>query len=222
LYNNIDDKDKEFDGSFYDENYFEHGPESGKGWLRDYHWMPRRTFKEAFAFIDTLGLDETSYVLEVGTAKGFLIRAFRELEIKADGCDISGYSLKFAPDGCWNCTDEKSWDEHANFGYTHIAIKDMLEHLTKKQLPRMLNNFSKVANKMMCVIPMGDGNKYEILEYECEVSHIIKENMQWWKDIFEINGWKVIEDYDNIKGLKDNWYKINKNGNHVFVLEKIS
>ena len=43
-----------FDGSFYDADYFERGRSTGKGWLMNYHWMPRRTFKEAFAFIDYL------------------------------------------------------------------------------------------------------------------------------------------------------------------------
>lgn len=209
---------KEFDGSFYDEQYFENGPASGKGWLSNYRWMPRRTFREAFAFIDTLKLDDNSYVLEVGTAKGFLIRALRTLEIKADGADISTYALSFSPEGCWNCTEEKTWDEHANFGYTHIIIKDMLEHLTKEQLPRMLNNFAKVANKMMCVIPMGENGKYRIPEYHTEISHILIENEEWWKKEFEKCGWHVVEEFEHCAGLKDNWYYC-KNGNHVFVLE---
>lgn len=208
----------EFTGDFYDFDYFERGPESKKGWLSNYHWMPRRTFKEAFAFIDTLGLDDYSYVLEAGTAKGYLIRALRELEIKADGCDISTYALSFSPEGCWNCSDEKTWDEHANFGYTHIIIKDMLEHLTPEQLERMLYNFSKVAKKLMCVVPMGDNGKYRIPEYHTEISHLIAEDEKWWIDKFESNGWKIIESYDHVAGLKDNWTYC-KDGNCVFVLE---
>jgi cyclopropane fatty-acyl-phospholipid synthase-like methyltransferase len=78
---------KEFTGDFYDADYFERGRESGKGWLQNYHWMPRRSFKEAFAFISYLELDETHYVLDFGCAKGFLVRAIRELEIMAEGCE---------------------------------------------------------------------------------------------------------------------------------------
>lgn len=208
----------EFTGDFYDADYFERGVESGKGWLRDYHWMPRRTFKESFAFIDTLELDDNSYVLEVGCAKGFLIRAFRELQIKADGCDISNYALSFSPEGCWNCTDENSWEEHSGFRYTHIVIKDMLEHLTKEQLPKMLNNFSKVSNKMMCVIPMGDAGQYRIPEYHTEISHLIAENENWWKKEFLKCGWDIVKEFKHVPGLKDNWtYCLG--GNHVFVLE---
>jgi cyclopropane fatty-acyl-phospholipid synthase-like methyltransferase len=209
----------EYTGDFYDEDYFENGKKSGKGWLSNYHWMPQRSFKEAFAFIDFLGLDHCDYILEVGTAKGFLVKALRILEIKADGCDISKYALSFAPEGCWNCSDEKSWDEHAGFGYTHILIKDMLEHLTHKQLPKMLNNFAKVADKLTCVIPMGHNGIYRIPEYHTEISHIIIENEIWWVGAFKKEGWEIAKDTNYLPGLKDNWAYV-PNGNHVFSLER--
>ena len=207
-----------FDGDFYNEDYFENGKESGKGWLEHYRWLPRRTFREALGFIDYLGLDDNSYVLEVGTAKGFLVKALRILEIKADGCDISTYALSFAPEGCWNSTDSSSWVEHMDTGYTHIIIKDMLEHTTKEQLTLMLDNFATVAKKMMCVIPMGDYGKYRIPEYHLEISHLIAENEKWWSNVFESHGWKIIKHCNHVDGIKDNWLYIS-NGNHVFVLE---
>jgi hypothetical protein len=147
-----------------------------------------------------------------------LIRAFRELEIKADGCDISEYALRFAPEGCWDCTEQSSWGEHSYFGYTHIVIKDMLEHLSKEQLPKMLNNFSKVSKKMMCVLPIGDSGKYRIPEYHTEISHLIAENESWWKKEFKKCGWRIVKEYAHLPGLKDNWMHV-PDGNHVFVLE---
>jgi SAM-dependent methyltransferase len=210
---------EEYDGDFYDEDYFKKGRQSGKGWLSDYHFMPRRSFREAFAFIDTLNLDDDSYVLDAGCAMGFLVKALRYLEIKADGCDISSYALSFSPKGCWNCTEDNSWNEHSENLYTHIVIKDMLEHLTENQLDKILYNFSKVAPKIMCVIPMGDNGKYRIPEYHIEISHLIAENEEWWMDKFEENGWTIKNYYHHIKGIKDNWVYV-PNGNCVFILEK--
>ena len=69
---------KTIDGKFFDADYFERGRESGKGWLQNYRWMPRRSFREAFAIIDALDLDETSHILDIGCAKGFIVRAMRE------------------------------------------------------------------------------------------------------------------------------------------------
>lgn len=206
-----------FKGSFYDEDYFENGQESGKGWLQNYRWMPRRSFKEAFGIIDYLGLDDNSYVLDVGCAKGFIVRALRELEIKADGCDISEYALSFAPTGCWNCTN---WESHYNFGYTHIVVKDMLEHLTISQLDEMLQTLKNVANTLLCVIPIGDNGVYRISEYHMEVSHLIAEDENWWMNKFIENGWQIEKHAPHVPGLKDNWQHVADGiGNHVFVIK---
>lgn len=206
-----------FEGSFYDEDYFENGQESGKGWLQNYKWMPRRSFREAFGIIDYLQLNDDSYVLDVGCAKGFIVRALRELEYKADGCDISDYALSFAPDGCWNCTD---WTSHYNFGYTHIIIKDMLEHLTLEQLDEMLQTLKNIANTVLVVVPIGDDGVYRIPEYHMEISHLIAENEQWWIDTFNRNGWEIDKHAPHVTGLKDNWQgHANGVGNHVYVIK---
>jgi len=204
-----------FDGSFYDADYFERGRSTGKGWLMNYHWMPRRTFKEAFAFIDYLGLDETSYVLDFGCSKGFLVRALRELEIMADGCDISEYALSFAPKGCWNCSIGAQWD---NRKYSHIISKDVFEHLTPDQLDENLMQFARVTSIIMCVIPIGENGIYRIPEYHTEISHIIIENESWWRNRFKKSGWSVLKECSHVNGLKDNWAYV-EDGNHVFVLE---
>lgn len=210
-------KDKPFEGTFYDADYFENGQESGKGWLQNYRWMPRRTFKEALAIADYLDLDDKSYVLDVGCAKGFIVRALRELEIKADGCDISEYALSFAPEGCWDCTD---WTPHYNFGYTHIVIKDMLEHLTLPQLDELLQTLRNVADIFLCIIPMGDNGIYRIPEYHMEISHLIAEDEKWWISTFEKNGWEIIKYNAIVPGLKDNWSNhANGVGNCTFVLK---
>ena len=56
----------------------------------------------------------------------------------------------------------------------------MLEHLTMIQLKELLSNCSKVANTLLCVIPMGDSGIYRIPEYHTEVSHLIAEDENWW------------------------------------------
>jgi SAM-dependent methyltransferase len=209
------------DGDFYDANYYERGKSSGKGWLENYRWMPIRSFKEALAYVDYLNLNEDSYVLDIGCAKGFIVKALRELMIKADGCDISSYALRFAPSFCWNSSREISWKSHQKFGYTHAICKDVLEHVEVHQLLILLKLIKSVAPKFMCVVPMGDKGKYRIPEYHIEISHVIAEDEKWWKSIFEECGWKVIKDCYWVPGLKDNWQNICNNGNRVFYMERI-
>lgn len=208
----------EYTGEFYDADYFERGKQSGKGWLENYRWMPQRSFKEAFAYIDYLGLDDKSYVLDFGCSKEFIVRALRELEIRCDGCDISSYALDFAPLGCVNCSTEVGWDDLISRGYTHIISKDVLEHLTPEQLNRTLLKLRSIAHKFMVVVPMGDNGIYRIPEYHSEISHIIAENETWWRTAFDNAGWKVLIECNHVPGLKDNWSYV-ENGNHVFVLE---
>jgi len=212
-----------FDGDFYDADYFERGKESGKGWLMNYRWMPRRSYKEAFGFIDYLELDDNSYILDVGCAKGFIVKALRGLDIKADGADISNYALSFAPEGCWNCTHSKSWDDHKDKGYTHVIMKDVFEHIDDGQISNMLSNIGKVAKTIMCVMPMGDNGQYRIQEMHEEISHVIIQNEEWWKKRFEKEGWKVKKSTSHVPGIKDNWQSFaDGKGNHVFVIEKNS
>jgi cyclopropane fatty-acyl-phospholipid synthase-like methyltransferase len=220
LFNDYINPDGTFKPEFYDEDYYERGPESGKGWLENYHWMPRRTFKEAFAFIDYMGLDDSSYVLEFGCSKGFLVRAMRMLNIRADGCDISKYALSFAPTGCWDCSKEEQWEEHSSRAYSHIIAKDVFEHLNPNQLEETLIKLSGLAKKIMCVVPIGDSGIYRIPEYHTEISHLIAEDETWWMQKFEKAGWVTAKHCDHLPGLKDNWMSTPK-GNHVFVIDFI-
>jgi 2-polyprenyl-3-methyl-5-hydroxy-6-metoxy-1,4-benzoquinol methylase len=214
-YRNIDGS---FKPEFYDEDYYENGKESKKGWLESYHWMPIRSFHEALAFVDCLNLNEESRVLDFGGSKGFVVKALRILGIKSDVADISRYALKFAPKGSWNSLIEKNWKNHYN-AYTNIIVKDVFEHLTPIQLGKILNKLSYLAPKIMCVVPMGDSGKYRIPEYHIEISHLIAENEEWWMNKFEENGWIIKNYYHHIKGIKDNWSYI-PDGNCVFILEK--
>jgi len=206
-----------FNGDFYDADYFERGKESGKGWLEKYRWMPQRAVREALAFVDYMDIPHDARVLDVGCAKGNLVRALRLVDIDTTGCDISEYALLYTPYGCWNCTDDKSWNEHGE--YTHIVIKDVLEHCSKEQLPGMLRNMAKVSDKMMVVIPIGDDGEYRIPEYHTEISHQIVENEYWWAAEFLKAGWQVKKSCNHVPGLKDNWAYCEK-GNHVYVCER--
>lgn len=210
----------EFTGDFYDADYFERGRESGKGWLTNYRWLPRRSLKEAFAYVDALDLDDKSYVLDFGCAKGFIVKALRILDIKADGCDISSYALSFAPEGCWDCSDNIAWENGCKAGYTHITVKDVFEHLTPEKLLSTLSRLHELASVIMCIVPMGDDGVYRIKEYHSEISHLIAENEEWWKQAFVKSGWTVEKDCKHVPGLKDNWQDFaNGRGNRVFILK---
>lgn len=206
---------------YFDEDYFEHGIETGKSYYTNYHYIPERSKAEAEAIIRTFSLrKEKDFILDYGTAKGFLVRAFRDLGYAADGCDISEYALSFAPDGCWSCLDRSSYSFFSYFGYTHVIAKDVLEHISEPILCGTLLNIAKLSKNFLCVIPMGDNGKYRIPEYHLDPSHLIAENESWWRKLFVSYGWNIKQEFDHIDGIKDNWYSVNPSGNRVFILER--
>jgi len=206
------------DGTFFDADYFERGRQTGKSYYENYRWMPRRSFREALAVVDALGLDEKSYLLDVGCAKGFLVRALRELEIPADGCDISIYAWGYTPDGCWLSNDDDAWRIRKD-SYTHAFMKDVLEHGTRYQILTTLKLVRQVAPALMCVVPMGDHGTYRIPEYHKDMSHVTAENEEWWRRVFSETGWRIYREAEHVPGIKDNWRHY-MNGNRVFFLER--
>lgn len=204
------------DGAIFDEEYFERGRKVGKSFYENFRWMPRRSFKEAIAIADALGLDGSSKILDVGCAKGFLVRAFRELEIHAEGCDISFYALRFAPGGCWNCTDAREWDGRQ---YTHAFAKDVLEHGTRDQIIATLELVRKVAPVFLVIVPIGDNGRYRIPDYHLDKTHVTAENERWWRMAFAEAGWSIAREAERIEGVKDNWRHW-MGGNRVFFLER--
>ncbi len=204
------------DGSVFDEEYFEAGRKTGKSFYENYRWLPRRSFKEALAIADALGLNGSSKILDVGCAKGFLVRAFRELEIPAEGCDVSYYALRFAPEGCWNCADPREWEGRS---YSHAFAKDVLEHGTREQILATLEYVRSVAEIFVVVVPLGDKGRYRIPEYHLDKTHVTAEDERWWRKIFEEAGWKIYREAERIEGIKDNWRHW-LNGNRVFFLER--
>ena len=208
----------EVPATFYDADYYEHGQVTGKGWYENYRWMPRRSFREALAIIDALQLTDDIRLLDFGCAKGFLVRAMRELEMRADGCDISTYALGFAPPGCWNCSIEANWRKARKTGYTHIFCKDVFEHMTSKQLhDNLLSITTFKPELMLAIVPLAKNGIYIIPEYHYDSTHILKSDIKWWNNAFAIAGWKVKSFTYRINGLKDNWAHYPK-GNGFYVL----
>lgn len=202
----------------FDKDYFENGIATGKSCYENYRWMPIRSFKEAIAFIEYSGIDSSSNVIDIGCAKGFLVRAMRTLEINAEGCDISDYALSFCRSISWDAKRTNEWIARNNF-YTHAVLKDVLEHCMKTELQEMVAKIREIAHKFTCVVPIGIEGKYVIDEYHKDPSHHIAESVEWWTKTFYQNGWCIIKSCDHVPGIKDN-YSYNLNGNHVFHMER--
>ena len=214
---------KPISSKFYDSSYFNSGIESKKSCYTNYKWLPDLTIPMTYKIIKYLKLSEKHTVLDFGCSKGYLVKAFRKLDIKAFGVDISSYAIKNCDpevkEFCKVMTKKNYLPFKKNFDF--VITKDVLEHLTEEQIKIFLNKYHKKTNKMFHAIPLGDNGKFRIDEYHLDKSHLQMNNEKWWTSIFKLCGWKVAKFEYSIKGIKDNWYSNHKKGNGFFTLRKI-
>lgn len=201
--------------NLYDEDYYERGIETNKSCYSNYHWMPELTIPMAARIVEYLKIREDEKILDFGCAKGYLVKALRLLHREAYGYDISEYALKSVP------VDVKEYvsNEITN-QYDWIISKDVFEHIPYEEIDILLKDLAQKTKKMFVVVPLGEGEKYVVSAYELDSTHIIRENLEWWINKFQENGFQVVEAKYKVKYIKENWAKWEK-GNGFFVLESV-
>lgn len=191
----------------YDADYFLHGKQSGRSLYENYRWMPGLTIPMVSRMIDHLGISKNpDTVLDFGCARGYTVRAFRELGYTSFGYDVSEWAVR-------NCDPEVhdyvthdacfAFSQH----YDWIIAKDVLEHVEYVDL--VINDLMKVARKgLFVVVPLSefDGLPYAIPDYEKDVTHVQRMTLISWMKMFVKVGWSVTVQY-RLEGVKDNWYR---------------
>jgi predicted TPR repeat methyltransferase len=212
--------------NLFNKDYYECGVEKKISAYENYRWIPERSIREAISLNNLIDFEK---VLDYGCAKGFLVHALRLLDKKSFGVDISSYAIK-------NCMpqakpflkhirsykDIKFFEKKENRKkklFDLIIAKDVLEHIQKQELIKTLNYFSKITKKVFFVVPLGDGKKYRIREYEMDKTHIIRETEEWWINVISSNGFKIKYFDYNFLYIKDHWTKAHPYGNAFIVGE---
>jgi len=194
------------DSDFYDSEYFETGNESGKSLYKNYRWMPEATLQLAHRIIQFMELKPGTRVLDYGCAKGYLVKALRLLDMDAHGVDISAYAI----DNCDPLVRKyvrqlpQITTSFYDANYDLVICKDVLEHVSKTELKSVLQTISNLSSAVFIVVPLGNGTEYYIDEYENDKSHMIRENLIWWKNQITKSGC-VVECIADTGYFKPNW-----------------
>lgn len=203
--------------NLYDEDYFERGIETKKSCYTNYRWIPELTIPLAFRLIEYLQISPTEKILDFGCAKGYLVKAFRLLHRNAFGYDISTYAKEAAP------YDVKKFFVETYIGgdYDWVISKDVFEHVPYEEIDDTLKNLSHSTRKMFCVIPLGQDGQYVVPAYELDSTHIIREDLTWWRDKFSLNGFQVESADYKVQYVKENWRNWER-GNGFFILKSLN
>jgi len=199
--------------NLYDENYYERGIETGVSCYSNYRWIPELTIPMAARLIEYLGIAEHQKILDFGCAKGYLVKAFRLLHREAYGYDKSEYAI--------NCVPEEIKDyirNQVDGGYDWIISKDVFEHIPYQELPEILTHLRKSTKHLFAIVPLAEKGKYVVPAYELDTTHIVRENLDWWKSTFERAGFTVRDASYSVKYIKENWAAW-EHGNGFFILE---
>jgi SAM-dependent methyltransferase len=195
--------------TMYDKDYFERGEELGISGYTDYRWLPDLTIPMAKAIAKATRLPDAARVLDYGCAKGFMVKAFRELGYAAYGVDVSQYALSQAPEGAreyaWYVDPEVPQSVLPAGCYDLIIAKDVFEHIHESNLLRLIPKLSAICESIFVVVPLGKDGAYIAPEYERDVTHVVRRPLDWWAALLNDNGFDVQWSKYRVKGIKDAW-----------------
>lgn len=189
----------------YDKAYFEDGIISGKSLYSHYTWLPDLTLPMAHELIEDLPINKTDKVLDFGCAKGYLVKALKMLgRDSVWGFDVSAYAIESSPEEIRGslCVDIRSFD-YLTFDW--ILAKDVLEHIQKENVHGVLEDLAERGRRIFAIVPLGDGERFNVNAYENDITHHIRESLDWWAVMFERSGFLI--DYADYSWgtIKQNW-----------------
>lgn len=209
----------------YTEEYFLRGKASGLSLYEDYRWLKDLTVPMAQYMAHHLGIQFNDTILDFGCARGYLVRAFRELDFdNTFGFDVSDWALKNCDPTLQGCGVLMSaLDPDMRFDW--VIAKDVLEHLSYNDLRDALAKFSRMTLKgALIVVPLSNhlGAPYVVADYEKDVTHKIRWPLRQWADFVQEgfgDGWSVCSQW-RLPGVKDNYRQFAR-GNGFLTVRRV-
>lgn len=200
----------------FTEDYFERGVACGLSCYENYRWMPELTIPMCERLAQHLRIERTDLILDFGCAKGYVVRAFRELGFRAYGVDISEYAIDSAD------VNTRPFlylvgDKAAKLDVDWTICKDVLEHLSETQLADTLRHFREHTRSLFVAVPLGNNGAYTIPEMEKDVTHQIRRPLWWWASQIEAAGFRIESSDFTMRGVKENWTRKYPMGNGFIV-----
>jgi len=178
-------------GEWYDADYFEHGLKSN--WSNGYGWdLFSGLFRETSKYLQNI-FPEAETFLDIGCAKGFMIRALREQEKECWGFDHSPWALQCAEPQARSYILHENTDTveyHRHFDI--LVAMSIFESLTEDQIEQFLSRarpwcrhaiFSTITTLPSSQITPRDRD-------DDDLSHITLRSREWWHEKFTAAGWR--------------------------------
>lgn len=133
------------DPSIFGADYYLRGKESGLSNYVNYEFMPQATSQYAENLTRHLGLVGNDSVLDVGCARGFLVKVLRDMGHDARGYDISEWAVQNChPDVVGHVSTSCDFEPRS---VDWVHGKDQAEHCTQDQLNELFPKVLSMARK---------------------------------------------------------------------------
>jgi len=182
-------------GDWYDQDYFENGLKSN--WAHGYSWtLFASLFQETAQFL-TEFFSEADSFLDIGCAKGFLVRALHERRKEGCGFDHSRWAIDQADAVAKPFLRLASVDEvHFDRQFDVLLALSMLESLTEGQLQAFLTRARAWTRQAffatITTLPPAV-ERQAASRPDCDLSHVTMQPRAWWQAAFLRAGWR--QDY---------------------------
>ena len=169
------------DSKIFDEDYYIRGPETGKSNYENYSWKRDLTIPYAQNLCKHLGITRYDSILDFGCARGYLVKALRELGHSAVGYDISEWATRNCDESIKDYVFNEFPIELGAFDWIHC--KDVLEHCTSDEISEILTMLIPMTiSGMLIIVPLThvDGGDYIYDADRKDASHIIRWTLETW------------------------------------------
>lgn len=171
-----------------------------------YNWLPQDTVPLAASIKRLMGMQDGDKVLDVGAARGYLVKAFRMIGLEAFGVDVSAWAVE-------NCDPEvrefmaTEYDVNP-MSYDFITMKDVAEHIEPVLLRKMMLDFTCMTRKaLIIVVPLSevDGGEYICPRDNIDKTHVNRWTLPTWLIFLEnIDRRLVVSGGYFVPGIKQN------------------
>jgi ADP-heptose:LPS heptosyltransferase/2-polyprenyl-3-methyl-5-hydroxy-6-metoxy-1,4-benzoquinol methylase len=174
---------------WYDADYFERGIKSN--WETSYTWPSfSGVFEAAAAYLIEM-LPEAKTFLDIGCAKGFLVKALRERGREAWGFDHSPWALEHAEEAAkefLRLADTATVEYERPFDV--LVAMSVLESLTEEQIRQFLARARAwTCQALFATIPTL-ASVHGASDEDRDLSHITLRDREWWRQQFLGIGWR--------------------------------
>lgn len=185
----------------YDKEYFEYGLKTGKSGYENYRWLPERIYEEMRAVIELLGIEPQQTVLDIGAAKGYWIKGFRDYNIEAYGCDTSDYAVSH----CHPEVKDYLFKEMPDEKYDYVVSRNTFEHIKEDELKVILKKLLKMTDVVFFTVPLARSNGGEYIMQAMDTTHEIRWTNEKWISFCKECGWEDVTNLYTLKGIHDKW-----------------